>query len=186
MLNWNFNSDWAGCVSPSELQIGCIIWFSPLGKPVTQTLSYNGCKDAKCFQSRRCVLKLSFWKIMPVKFYTSSTAQLLLTQVSLLLHHLSHFSLLLTFTHVAVFASLSEKHRSCANKEEKGKFTQQPQEQRITINLMYAASVEYLNRQRIIPKLRWWILGAMIYTLFSFFSFLWVCMCMLLCVILSV
>ena len=44
----------------------------------------------------------------------------------------------------------------------------------------------YLNRQRIIPKLRWCTLGAKIYIYFFLSFFLWVCMCMLLCVILSV
>ena len=47
------------------------------------------------------------------------------------------------------------------------------------------ASVEYLNRQRIIPKLRQWTSGATIY-IFFLFVFLWVRMCTLLCVIWSV
>ena len=52
---------------------------------------------------------------------------------------------------------------SCANKEEKGKFLPAASggvDYIPTINLMYPASVEYLNRQQIIPKLRWWTLGA--------------------------
>ena len=45
-------------------------------------------------------------------------------------------------------------------------------------NLMNPTSLEYLNRQRIIPKLRWWTLGAMIYILFCFSSFCkYVCVC---------
>ena len=43
---------------------------------------------------------------------------------------------------------------------------------------MYPASVEYLNRQRIIPKLRQWTLEATIYTFFPFFSF---CECVCVC-----
>ena len=46
---------------------------------------------------------------------------------------------------------------SCANKEEKGKFLPAASgaaDYTSTINLMYAASPEYLNTQRIIPKLR--------------------------------
>ena len=40
------------------------------------------------------------------------------------------------------------------------------------------ASVEYLNRQQIIPKLRWWTLGATIYIFSYFFSCCeYVCVC---------
>ena len=49
----------------------------------------------------------------------------------------------------------------CANKEEKGKFlpvASGAADYTSTINLMYPASVEYLNRERIIPKLRRWSL----------------------------
>ena len=54
---------------------------------------------------------------------------------------------------------------SCVNKEEKGKFSHAglgSVDQISTVNLMYPASVEYLNRQRIIPKLRQWTLGAVV------------------------
>ena len=52
---------------------------------------------------------------------------------------------------------------SCANKEEKGKFLPAASgatDEIPTVNLMYPASVEYLKRQRFVPKLRRWILGA--------------------------
>ena len=61
--------------------------------------------------------------------------------------------------------------RSCVNKEQKGKFLPAASgavDQISTINLMYAVSVEYLNRQRIIPKLRWWTLGATVDLGFAF------------------
>ena len=61
--------------------------------------------------------------------------------------------------------------RSCANKEEKGKFLPEASEvadETSTINLMYPASVEYLKRQRIIPKLRQWTLGATVDLGFAF------------------
>ena len=53
--------------------------------------------------------------------------------------------------------------RSCVNKEGKGKFLRAASgavDYIPTVNLMYPASVEYLNRQRIILKLRRWTLGA--------------------------
>ena len=55
-------------------------------------------------------------------------------------------------------------------KERKGNLSQQAQEQRIkfSVNLMYPASVEYLNRQQIIPKLRHWTLGAAVDLEFAF------------------
>ena len=43
---------------------------------------------------------------------------------------------------------------------------------------MYAAYLEYLNRQRIIPKLKQWTLGATIYMFSSFLSF---CECICVC-----
>ena len=43
---------------------------------------------------------------------------------------------------------------------------------------MYPESVEYLNRQQIIPKLRRWTLGATIYIFFSFFT---LCECVCVC-----
>ena len=49
------------------------------------------------------------------------------------------------------------KHRSCVNIEEKGKFLPAASgaaDEISTINLMHAASLEYLNRQRINTKLR--------------------------------
>ena len=61
--------------------------------------------------------------------------------------------------------------RSCANKEEKGKFLPVASgavDYISIINLMYPASVEYLNRQQIIPKLRRWTLEATVDLGFTF------------------
>ena len=53
--------------------------------------------------------------------------------------------------------------RSWANKEEKGKFLSAASgavNYIPTINLINSASVEYLNKQQVFPKLRQWTLGA--------------------------
>ena len=55
------------------------------------------------------------------------------------------------------------KPRSCANKEEKGKFlcaASGAVDKIPTVNLRYPAPVEYLKRQWVNPKLRRWTLGA--------------------------
>ena len=60
--------------------------------------------------------------------------------------------------------------RSCVNKQEKGKFLPAASgatDYISTINLIYPASVEYLNRQRIIPKLRQWTVGATVDLVFA-------------------
>ena len=61
--------------------------------------------------------------------------------------------------------------RRYVNKEEKGKFLPAASgaaDEMSTVNLMYPASLEYLNRQQIIPKLRWWILRATVDLGFAF------------------
>ena len=53
--------------------------------------------------------------------------------------------------------------RSCGNKEEEGKFLREAAAAADlipTVSLTYPASVDYLNRQRINAKLRWWNLEA--------------------------
>ena len=62
--------------------------------------------------------------------------------------------------------------RSCVTKEEKGKFLPAASgavDKIFTINLMYPASLEYLNRQQIIPKLRLWTVGATVDLGFAFY-----------------
>ena len=61
--------------------------------------------------------------------------------------------------------------RSCVNKDEKGKSLPAASgaaDKISTINLIYPASLEYLNRQGIIPKLRWWALEATVDLGFAF------------------
>ena len=61
--------------------------------------------------------------------------------------------------------------RSCANKEENGKSLLAASEAVDKIPATGAvnpASVEYLNRQRLFPQLRWWTLGATVDLGFAF------------------
>ena len=65
--------------------------------------------------------------------------------------------------HVEVGPKPKLNPRSCANKEDKGKSLHSASaaaDYIPRINFMYPASVEYLNRQLIIPELRRWTLGA--------------------------
>ena len=60
---------------------------------------------------------------------------------------------------------------NCANKEEKGKSLPAASgaaDYISTVNFMYPASMEYLNKQRIIPKFSQWTLGASVDLGFAF------------------
>ena len=73
--------------------------------------------------------------------------------------------------HAEAGPNLKLNPRSCANKEEKGKSLPAASgaaDEISTINLMYPASLEFMNRQRRIPKLRWWTLEATVDLGFAF------------------